>query len=215
MDYTTHAKRTLVSFFNFLCLALWFLYLYFKLWDFATAAISLKYINIQTVSFVIYSFLLVLLPVTIIYSPKRSKKNLFKIVCFAISASLLAGSVGDVITYNFFKGYNFLEGDAIFCNIVVSIPNMYGVLCCLVLSALYAILGLYLTENRFLSVFLYLLIFLIISVPPFIYSFSMWGGFPRQTWVEKAAFIIAHQACLFLSLLIASTSEFVWSERIR
>ena len=215
MDYTTYIRRSLISFLTCASIAIWFLYLYFELWDFIRAAISLKYVNIQTVSFSIYSFFLVLLPSAIVYSPRHSKKNLFKAICFGISASLLLGTIGDIITYNFFKDYTFLEGDAIFCNIVVSIPNMYGVLCCLILSFAYALFGIYLTENRIASFFLYLLIFLIIATPPFIYSFSTWGGFPRQTWVQKAAFIIPYHACLLLSLLLASTSKFIWREHIR
>ena len=215
MNYSTQIKRNLISFFICASIAIWFLYLYLQLWDFIKAAISLKYVNVQTVSFSVYSFLLVFLPSAIIYSPRQSKNNLFKTVCFCISATLLIGTIGDVITYNFFKDYSFLEGDAIFCNIVVSIPNMYGVLCCLILSFAYALFGLCLTKNRVASFFLYLLIFLIIAVPPFLYSFNTWGGFPRQTWVEKAAFIIPHQACLLLSLLLANTSEFIWKEHIR
>lgn len=215
MDYTTHIKRTLSSFFQFLAVAMWFLYLYFKLWDFAKAAIMLRYINVQTVSFILYSFILILLPASIIYTPRHSKDKLFRFIGFSMAVVLVVGAVGDLITYNFFSGYTFREGDAVFCNIVVSVPNLCGTFCCFILAAAYALFGVYMTKNRLLAYLLYLTIFLIGLISPFMYAYVSWGGFPRQTWVEKSAFIIPHQLCMFLSFTMLVGSDLLWREHIR
>lgn len=214
MDYSTNIRRTLASFLLFVSVALWFLYLYFKLWSFIKAAIAMNYLNVQTVSFIVYSFALILFPSAIIYSPNHSKKNLFRFVCLLLSSSLLVGVVGDMITYNFFIDYTFMEGDAIFSNIVISIPNMYGVLCCLIIALAYAIIGFNIKERRILSTLMYALIVLMVIIPPFLYSFISWNGYPRQTWVEKAAFIVPHQICLLFSIILSCSSELIWDENM-
>lgn len=216
MDFFTYHMRKLVSFFHFLSIAIWFLFLYFKLWVFINAAVVLKTLNIQTVSFIVYSFLLVLFPATLIYSPKRgSKKKIFNFIFYFISIVILAGAIGDLFTYNLFRDYTYTVGDAVFCNILLGVPNIYGTICCLILSLAYFIFGKYLTENKTTACLAYLSVILIGITPALIYSFSSWGGFSRSAWVEKAAFIAAHQICLFISFLIASTSSRLWREHIK
>ena len=214
MDFGTYHIRRLVFFLHFLSVAAWFFYLYSKLWEFITAAVLLKNINVQTISFIIYSFLLVLLPAALIYSPKHSKKNLFMVISFALSAVILVGAVGDLITYNFFSDYTFVVGDAIFCNILIGIPNIYGTVCCLLLSLAYFFFGIYITENRLAACLLYLFIVLIGVIPAIIYSFNAWGGYPRRSWIEKMAFIAPHQASLLISFSLSSISLPLWEEHM-
>ncbi len=210
MNYTTYLIRKLTSISLFSSIGIWILYVYFKLYEFIEATVLLRYIKVQNISFILYSILLVLLPAATIYSPTRSRKKLFKRICFCLSAVILIGAIGDLVTYKFFINYTFFKGDAIFCNIVLGIPNIYGTICCLLLSLAYFLLGIYITENRFVSFILYLFIFLIGAIPPFVYSLNTWGGYPRQVWLEKAAFIIPHQACLLFALFMTLISSLLW-----
>ena len=215
MDYTTNIRRTLVSFFHFFAVATWALFIYYKVWDFVKAAIALKYVNVQIISYTIYSFLLVLFPISFIYKSRKSKRKHFSRIGYLIAAIIAIGATGDLITYHFFINYTFVEGDAIFCNILLSVPNLYGVLLCYLLAAAYVMFGTKLTNHRYTAVFFYFLIFIIGIVPAFVYSYMSWGGYPRATWIEKAAFIMPHQLAILLSFLIGISSDLIWKERIR
>ena len=218
MDYNSQIKRTLISFFHFLSVALWFLYLYLNLWDFAATA--RKYVLyfpkfiVPLFSFFLYSIVLVLLPVVIIYSPRhsRSKDKLFRGVSNVIAAILVIGTIGDLIIYKCFINYVFEEGHAIFCNLVVYMPNLIGTLCCVIMAVAYVLLGRYLTKNRLIAYLLYLLICLL-EVTPLIYmSFT---DTLRIALIKKAAFILPHQLCILVSLTLAFPSELLWVERIK
>lgn len=216
MDFRTRHIRNLVCCLHFLSVALWFFYLYFKLWEFISAAALLHFANVQIICFILYSFLLVLFPAAIIYSPKyKSKKKIFMSICFSLSAVILVGAIADLFTYGFFHRYTFTLGDAVFCNILIGVPNLYGTICCILLSTAYLLFGKYFTEKKLISCLLYLFIILIGVVPAFIFSFNTWGTFPRPTWIEKAAFIGPHQACLLLSFILSATSDVIWDEFIR
>lgn len=213
MDYGFQIRRGLISVFYFSAVAMWFLFLYFKLWEFINAAIQLNYFTVQTVSFMVYSAFLLLLPSAFVFSPPYSKKNLFLTICYGFSLVLAIGAIGDMITYKLFIDYFFMETDAIFCNIIFGIPNMYGVLLCFILSAAYALFGFYLQKNKYIACAMYFLIFILSFVPSFVYSYYVWNGFPRLTWIEKAAFIVPQQTCILLSLILSATSDVLWGER--
>ena len=215
MEYSSNIRRGLIGFFRFFSVAVWFLYIYFKLWDFVKAAIALQYVNVQTVCFSLYSVLIVLIPAAILYLPKFSKRKLFMAISFAIALTLFIGATGDLFTYSFFIDYEFMEGDAIFCNIILSIPNIYGVLLCYLLAGLYVLFGINIIDHRYRTFFIYLFIFIIGYAPAYIYSYLAWGGYPRQTWIEKAAFLIPHQLSMLICFALSFTSQFLWEERIR
>jgi hypothetical protein len=215
MDYTSHLIRKFKYVTLFASVAIWVLYVYFKLSEFIEAALSLKYITVQTVSFVLYSVLLVFLPATAIFLPRFLRKSFLKWVCFCLSAVVMVGAIGDLFTYNFFRDYTFFRGDAIFCNILLGIPNLYGTICCILISLLYLFLGIHIMKNRGIACLLYLLIFLIGAAAPFIYSYTSWGGFPRHSWLLKAAFIIPHQACVLLALVFAFISKLLRTQLMK
>ena len=215
MDYTAYLIRR----FKFITLLssviIWALYAYYKLSEFIEAAISLKYINVQTVSCVLYSILLVLLPAAAIFLSRSVRKKILMWVCFCLAAVIMVGAIGDLFTYKLFRSYTFFAGDANFCNILLGIPNLYGTICCILISLLYLFLGIHIMKNRGIACLLYLLIFLIGAAAPFIYSYNSWGGFPRHSWLLKAAFIIPHQACVLLALVFAFISKLLRTQLMK
>ena len=219
MDYNSHIKRTLISFFQFMSVAFWFLYLYFILWDFAAAARafvkSYPQFIIPLMTYFLYSVSLVFLPTAIIYTPRRStqsKDKLFRLVTSIIAAILIIGSIGDLFIFNFFINYVFQEGHAIFCNLVVYIPNLLGTLSCLIMALAYILFGRYLTKNRLIAFLLYLLIFIIELIPLVYMHFN---NTLRIALIKKAALIFPHQICLLISLTLAFPSELLWTDRIK
>ena len=164
MDYNSHIKRTLISFFQFMSVAFWFLFIYLILWDFTEAArvyvTVYPQFTVPLFSYFLYSVSLIFLPVSIIYTPRRSnksKRTLFKVVTSVIAVIILIGAIGDLFVYNFFINYTFREGHAIFCNLVAYLPNLAGTVCCIVMAAAYILFGRYMTKNRLIAYLLYLI----------------------------------------------------------
>ena len=220
MDYNSHIKRTLISFFQFMSLALWFVYLWFNLFSFADAVgkyikAASFYKSIPLIVFFAYSIALVFLPVVIIYMPRRSrhsKTRLFKLVTYTIAAILLIGAISDLWLYKFFIGYEFQQGDPIFCNLITYLRNIWGSVCCIVMAIAYVLFGKYLTKNRLIAYLLYMLILLLELVPLVL---THYNGTLYQALMEKAALILPHQISLFISLTLAFPSEILWTERIK
>ena len=220
MDYNSHVKRTLISFFQFSAIALWFVYLWFSLFSFAEAVgkyikSASFYMSIPLIVFFIYSIALVFLPVVIIYLPRRSrhsKARLFKLVTYSIAAILIVGTIADLWIYKFFIGYEFKQGDPIFCNLIVYLHNIYGSICCIVMALAYVLFGKYLTKNRLIAYLLYLLIFLLEVAP---LTFAYYNNTLYEALIKKAALILPHQLSLLISLTLAFPSEILWTERIK
>ena len=215
MYFYQFIKRLTIDIIMFFAVVISLFFLFDQMIPFIKSAVSLHVMNWQTIPYMIYALLLILLPVTLLsHSMRISKTRLLRAIFFCFAATILIGSVGDLITYRFFIGYNFSEGDAVFVNILWNMPNLLGVLFSLIIAVLYIALGIQIRYKRRVSYILYLVIFLLSALAPFLYTYIATGYLPRETWIKKAAFIIPEQLLILISLSICVTSRELWVKHI-
>ncbi len=208
-------KRLIIDSFIFFAMLINLYFLYSQMLPFAKAAITLNYVNGQTVLYMAYSILLFLLPLVLLLSNiYPSKAQVLRMLFYSFAAVITIGTVSDLITYNFFVGYSFREGDTVFVNIMWNIPNILGVLLSGVIAILYVFLGKWIKRRRTISYFLYLAIFILSLAIPFAYAFFINGMAPRGTWIQKAAFVYLEQFFILVSLTICASSRSIWSKHI-
>lgn len=212
MGFYRHVKFISISVLHFLAIALWFFYLYYSLWPFISAAISLNYVNFQTCSYMVYSFLFLFLPVVFMWSPPKwlNKRLLIRILCFAFALVMVVGSVADLIKYKAFIGYTFTEGDAIFVNLIMNLPNIWGVVFCIILAVLYFVVGLNIAENPPVACLSYGLIFVIDAIIPVLWAICIGNTLPRLTWIQKSMYLLPIQLFLLISMILALHPHRFW-----
>lgn len=208
-------KRVAIDVCEFMALLLGLLFFYFKMYSFVHAAVMLGYVNGQTISYMIYAILLVLLPIVLLVCFRRlNKASILRLMFYAFAAVILVGTVFDVITYNWFNDYMFIEGDAIFVNLLWNMPNMYGVVHSVIMAILYIALGKQIKRKRRLSLILLIVIFILSNIPPVIYAFVTSGTWPRETYLQKSIYVLAIQIFLLAAFSIAATSRSLWKQHI-
>lgn len=215
MYYNTLIKRLMIDIFEFLAAVLCIAFLFCQIWPFTSAAISLKMINGATLSYILYSVLLLLFPVFLLsYSGKIYKVTLLRTLFYAFGTVILFGTLHDLISCRGFINYTYTEGDAVFVNIMWNMPNLFGVLISIAVSALFFALGKWIKRRRRVSYILFLSIVFFTVFVPFIATFAATGYLPRSTWLEKAAFIIPEYLLLTVSLSLCCSSRKLWTQHI-
>lgn len=210
-----YIKYILIDILEFLAIALWFAYLYFSLWSFIRAAVALNCVDVQKVSYVVYSVLFLLLPTVFAWSPSRlNKRTLLRIVCFGFALVLIVGTIADLITFKGLIGYTFVEGDAVFVNLIMNLPNLWGAVFCLVLAGLYIAFGINITERPLVAYLIFLSIFIIDAVLPFLISFGLYDMMPRLTWIKKSMFLLPIQFLILLTMTFGITARKYWAKLI-
>ena len=208
-------KRVTIDVCEFMALLLGLLFFYFKMYSFVNAAVKLGYVNGQTISYLIYAILLILLPIVLLVCFRRlNKASILRLMFYAFATVILVGTVFDIITYRGFTDYMFIEGDAVFVNLMWNMPNMYGVCHSIIMIVLYVLLGKQVKRTRRLSLILLITIFIMTNIPPFIYSFAASGTWPRETFLQKSIYILAIQIFLLAAFSIAATSRTLWKQHI-
>lgn len=215
MYFYTLIKRLIIDIFEFLAAVLCIAFLFRQIWPFTAAAISLKMLNGATVSYIIYSVLLLLLPVFLLsYSGKIYKVTLLRALFYAFGAVILFGTANDLIACRGFINYTYTEGDAVFVNIMWNMPNLFGVIISIAVSVLFFELGKWIKRKRRVSYVLFLSIVFFTVFVPFIATYATTGYLPRSTWLKKAAFIIPEYLLLTVSLSICCSSRELWTQHI-
>lgn len=215
MYFVEVVKRLIIDIFFFAALVINLFFMYFQMSSFVRAAVSLNMLNVQIISYTLYAVLLLVLPVLLLSVPQRfSKRHALKGIFYAFAAVLIIGTCGDLIAYGGFVGYQFSEGDAVFVNLMWNMPNIFGVLCSAVMAVLYIVLGNKIARVRRGAYVMFLLIAVFTIVIPFAYSLIIGGSMPRQTWLEKSAFIIPEFICLLTSFSVAVSSRKLWTQHI-
>ena len=209
-------RRLAVNFFKFLSIIIWVPFFFITVWPFIRAAIKLNYINFQTVGYIIYTVLLLLLAIALYLSPRIVNKwVLIHGICYAMAAIIVITAIADLISYKAFIGYRFNDSDAIFVNLVMNSPDWIGVVGCVVLAALYVFFaGALYSERKWLALLVFILIFIVDGIFPIIYSTQVLGIAPRSAWLKKALFILPQQFFIITSLGISATSWDLWSTNI-
>ena len=214
MFYTT-VKRVAIDICEFMALAMGILFFWVKMIPFIQAALLLNYINGQTVSYLIFSLLLILLPILLLYVFKKANKGtVLRRLFYSYAAVLICGTIFDAITYKCFIGYTFKEGDAIFINLMWNMPNLLGIIMSVIVAALYILLGKQIKRTRRLSYVLYITTFLVSHIPPYVYSLLTEGRFPGDTYMQKSLYVIAIQLLILGALSIAATSRTLWKQHV-
>ncbi len=205
----------LIDILQFMAIAIWFLFLYYVLWSFVLNAIRLDYVNFQTAGYTAYAFLLQIFTVMIAWKTKFDKAILFRLVTWLLALSILVCTTADIIKYNAFIGYNINYAHAIFVKLVEEMPNMVGVVVCIILSILYFLFGLYAPKSMSKGLLLYFLIFFFDGILPIIYSYITTNAYPRKVWLKRAAFILPQQFFILVSFIISSLDKELWIRNFR
>lgn len=215
MTFNNLVKRLTIDIFMFLALLLSLVFFWYQMIPFIKAAILLDAVNMQTVSYLAYSILLICMPLFFLLVQRTIEKGLLlRYMFYGFSAVILLGTISDIIKYHGFINYNFMEGDAVFINMIFNMPNLFGVLASILLAILYFQLGKSIRRNRKKSLMLFMAIFSVSFILPFLVSFILTGLMPRATWLEKAAYIISEHILLLVSLCICATSRTLWKKHI-
>lgn len=215
MLFQQMVKRLVIDALIFFSALINLYFLYSQMFPFVNAAIALGYVNGQTVSYSVYTVLLLCLPVILLLSSvKPSKKQVLRVLFYAFAATIFAGTVSDLISYNFFMDYTFKEGDTVFVNIMWNMPNLGGALFSLLISALYIQLGIWIKRRRTISYCIYLAIFLLSLIVPFSYTFLIAETLLRATWLQKSMFILLEQFFILIALTMCASSRSLWQKHI-
>lgn len=214
MNFSTLIRRIFMDFFKFLAIAIWFFFLYYKLWPFVNAAIKLHQINFQSISYMGYTLFLLFLPIALLWSPPFNKLTLLRFICNVTAFFLLLGTIADFFVFHPFLSYTFKEGDMIFCNIISGIPGYLGSISCILMAVAYFFFGMEIAHNRAIAYLLFILILALNVAPAFLYSYYLTGFMPRDTWIEKAAFIVPQQLFIVISLSFSVGSKDLWMKNI-
>lgn len=211
MQFSSLIKRLLIDVFEFLAAAVCVMFLFNQIIPFVEAAFALKMLNGATGCYIIYSFLLLLLPLAMLsYSGKFNKTALLSILLYTFGAVIILGTLYDLIAYHAFIGYTFNEGDPVFVNIMWNIPNLLGVLLSFIVSALFFILGNRIKYKRRISYLLFIAIIFCAIIIPIIYTYFLTGSLPRSSWLEKSVYIIPEYIFLLVSFSICASSRDLW-----
>lgn len=215
MLFNQMIKRLSIDIFEFFALMFGAIFIYSQLIPFITAALSLNYINGQSLSYTIYSILLLFFPIALLWNTNKfDKSKLLRGICYAFAISILVGTACDLISYKGFMGYKFSEGDMIFINIMWNMPNLFGAIFSIMIAALYFMLGKWIRRRRKITYIIYLIIFVLSAAMPFLYTFLASGFLPRATWIQKAAFIIPEQFMILVALSICASSRTLWKQHV-
>ena len=208
-------KRVAIDFCEYIALGLGVLFFSAKMIPFVTAAISLGYVNGQTISYLIFSILLILLPIILLCGfKKHSKRTILRWLFYSFSIIIVCGTIFDMFTFKFFIGYTFKEGDAIFVNLLWNMPNIGGIILSAVVAAMYYFLGKQIKRNRRISFMLYVATVAMSHIPTFVYTFFATGSVPRDTYLQKSLYVIAIQLLILGALALAATSRTLWRRHI-
>ena len=214
MFYTT-VKRVAIDICEFMALAMGILFFWVKMVPFINAALLLNYINGQTISYLVFALLLIALPIILLYVFKKANKAvILRRLFYCYAAVIICGTIFDAVTYKFFVGYKFMEGDAIFVNLMWNMPNIGGIIMSVIVATLYILLGKQIKRTRRLSYVLYVITFLTSHVPTFIYTFFATGGLPRDTYLQKSLYVIAIQLLILGALTLAASSRSLWKQHV-
>ena len=212
MVFEEMLKRLLIDLFELCAIIICLLFLYTQMLPFVNAAIALDYINGQTISYTLYSLLLLILPATMLFGfPYILKAHALRIIFYSIAAIIVIGTVSDLIMYKFFIGYTFAEGNTVFVNIMWNMPNIWGALFSFVIAALYVLLGKWIKRARRLPYLIFICIFVLSAALPFLITYFSSASLPRASWLQKALFIIPEQFLILLSLTVCSSSRQLWN----
>lgn len=215
MYYLQLVKRLASDIFLLFSIIMSILLIYFQMIPFVEAAIALKMLNAQTISYTVFTLLLLILPLVMIAGFRRiSKRNVLSAVFYSFAAIIFIGTVSDMLSFHGLIGYQFSEGDAVFVNMMWNMPNIFGVLFSLIIVVLYIFLGNKIKHVRRISYKLFLSITVLSVTVPFIYSYLMTGSLPRQTWLDKAGYIIPEYLFLLVTFSIVASSREIWVKHI-
>lgn len=215
MYFLEIVKRLTIDIFTLLAIVLNCLFLYFQMLPFARAAFLLHMLNVQTVTFMIFTLLMLILPIVMLFKGDYfPKKNVLSVLFYLFAAVILIGTAADLISFRGFSGYTYSEGDAVFVNIMWNIPSLAGVGVSILIAALYCVLANKIKHVRRASLILLLTVFILSSAIPFAYAYFFHGILPRQTWLEKAAFIIPEYILLLVAFSVSASSRKLWVKHI-
>lgn len=215
MEFRIFVKRLTIDMFMFLSLLVSVLFFAQQMIPFVNAAIKLNALNMQTFSYIIYTILLVLLPFFFLFHIEKYDKGLvLRVILYSLAGIIIVGTISDLITYRLFLDYTYTEGDTVFVNIMWNMPNLIGVLMSAIIAFLYLRLGKWIRRRRKISLKLFFAVFLCSFIVPFIYTLIVTNALPRETWLEKALFIMTEYILLLVSLSICSTSHSLWKQHV-
>lgn len=215
MYFLEIVKRLMIDILTLLALVLNCLFLYFQMTPFVRAAFLLHMVNAQTVSFTVFTLLMLILPLVMLCKGEQfPKKNVLSVLFYLFAAVILIGTAADLISFRGFSGYTFSEGDAVFVNMMWNIPSLIGVMFSVIIAVLYCILAHKIKYVRRASLVLLFVVFILSSAIPFAYAYFASGVLPRQTWLEKAAFIIPEYILLLAAFSISGSSRKLWVKHI-
>lgn len=208
-------KRVSIDILEFLALVMGILFYYFKMNSFVRAAISLGYVNGQTVSYLLFSILLIALPIILLSSfATLNKGSLLRYLFYGFGIIIIFGTICDIITYKGFYNYIYMEGDTIFTKLMWNMPNMLGVVCSVAVAMLYFALGKQIKRKRRVSYALYIAIFILSHFPAILYSLVTTGAFPQDTYLQKSLYVIAIQLLILGAFTLAASSRTLWKGHI-
>ena len=208
-------KRVAIDFCEYIAAGLGILFFSSKMIPFINAALALGYVNGQTISYLIFSILLILLPLVLLCGFKTlSKRTILRWLFYSFAIIILCGTIFDIITFKCFVGYTFREGDAIFVNLLWNMPNIGGIIISVIVAALYYFLGKQIKRTRRTSFMLYIATVVMSHAPTFIFTYFSTGSVPRNTYLQKSLYVIAIQLLLLGAFSLAATSRTLWRRHI-
>ena len=213
--YVHMVKLITIDLVEFAAIIMGVLFYYFKMFPFVSAAVSLGYVNGQTVFYALFAILLVLLPIALLVRFKHiNKGSVLRYLFYSYSTVIIIGTIFDIVRYSWFIDYTFIEGDALFVSMMWNIPNKAGVLMSAIVATLYALLGKQIKRSRTYSYILYVLVFIMSHLPAYVYSLVSTGNLPRITYMQKSLYVIAIQLLILSAFSIAATSRSIWGRHV-
>ncbi len=201
---------TIISF-EILSAVLSLVFIFTKMVSFTRSAANFGYINVRFFAYIFFVLALFALPVVLLTNHRNFHKgSALRLIFYLLSVSLFVGTVSDLIVFKGFSGYTFREGDFTFINVFWNMAHLGGAIFSLLISALYFLLGIWIKRRRKIAYILYLAIFILSAVTPFVNTLLIPGAILRIAFLEKAVFILAAQLLVLVSMSICVSSRDTW-----
>ncbi len=201
---------TIISF-EILAAVLNLVFIFSKIITFTRSAVELGYINTRFLAYILFVLALQALPIILMTNHRKfRKRTALRAVFYTLSAALFIGTLCDLVVFKGFLNYSFQEGDFIFINIFWNMPHIGGAIFSILISILYFLLGIWIKRRRKVAYILYVAIFILSAVVPFISTSLVPVTVLRIAFLEKAIFILTEQLLLLVSLSICVSSRDTW-----
>ncbi|MDD6214446.1 MAG: hypothetical protein PUB42_04615 [Firmicutes bacterium] len=186
-----------------------------QLLPFISSAADSGTMNAAIFLYALYTIFLTVFPIVLMSSMRIDKVLIIRVLCIGISTTLIIGTLYDLISFGFFtKSITDADYSNGFGKILWNTSGFGGSLLSIVIALCYTDFAVHIKHKRRISYIIFLAIFILSVVCPYIFSLIFNGRMPDISWLKKNMVLHTGQIFTFVSVSIMATSRSIWTEYI-